>query len=421
MSELDNLLLIPKYLPKRNDIPILNRIETIPNTSSFDFLLHIVAYYITDHQMKVIIRRMDHPGGWKENLTIILYDETSKNTEEFIIGPSDSNYLLLNLTTKIELKKVNLDYEQIIPKRIVQTFETNKAFSILHYNTIMTLIELNPEYEYYFFDKDDRRKFIKDNFSPDILECYDLLVPGSYRADFFRFSYFCIFGGCYFDCKCTLRKPLREILLKNQHNFLLKDLGTPGLLTTFIASRNNQKFFQCIDKFKFFINNNLYDPKYICLSPMIFHDIFKDEKLDERYFTLPLSLPIWGISDQNKNIIVIFNYKGYYDECKKNLIIDYYLELFERKKIYFIKYKNFDSRYKIFFFPYQYLSETFDVKLTFSKGNQDHEDQILVIRKNIKKGWKSDLLIKIIDEKLDHEYLVIVESSKKWKKEIKFR
>jgi hypothetical protein len=50
MSELDNLLLIPKYLPKRNDIPILNRIETIPNTSSFDFLLHIVAYYITDHK-----------------------------------------------------------------------------------------------------------------------------------------------------------------------------------------------------------------------------------------------------------------------------------------------------------------------------------------------------------------------------------
>ena len=64
--------------------------------------------------MKVIIRRMDHPGGWKENLTIILYDETSKNTEEFII----------------------------------------------------------------------------DNFSPDILECYDLLVPETYKADFLDFLIF---------------------------------------------------------------------------------------------------------------------------------------------------------------------------------------------------------------------------------------
>jgi hypothetical protein len=418
MSEPDNLLLIPKYLPKRNDIPILNKIETIPNSSSLDFLLHIVAYYITDHQMKVIIRRMDHPSGWKENLIILLYDESLKNKEEINIGPSNTNYLSLNLTTNIELKKTNLDYEQIIPKRIVQTFETNKAFSILHYNTIMTLIELNPEYEYYFFDKDDRRKFIKDNFSPDILECYDLLVPGSYKADFFRFSYLYIFGGCYFDCKCTLRKPLREILLKNQHNFLLKDLGTPGLLTTFIASRNNQKFFQCIDKFKFFINNNLYDPKYICLSPMIFHDIFKDEKLDERYFTLPLSLPIWGISDQNKNIIVIFNYKGYHDECKKKIVLTHYTAFFNLRKMYCIKYGNFTPRYKIFFVPYKYLSETFDVKL---KGNQENEDQILVVRKNAQKGWKSDLIIKIIDEKIDHEYLVRVGPSKEWKKEIKFR
>jgi len=414
MSEPDNLLLIPKYLPKRNDIPILNKIETIPNSSSLDFLLHIVAYYITDHQMKVIIRRMDHPSGWKENLIILLYDESLKNKEEINIGPSNTNYLSLNLTTNIELKKTNLDYEQIIPKRIVQTFETNKAFSILHYNTIMTLIELNPEYEYYFFDKDDIRKFIKDNFSPDILECYDLLVPGSYKADFFRFSYLYIFGGCYFDCKIILRKPLREIILKDQNNILINDIGIPGLLAAIIISEKNEKFYKCIETIKLLINNRIYNSKYLFLSPIIFKDVFKDEKIDKRYTLVPLlpelrGIELRGIIDQNKNVIVILHYKGYYDEIKSNLLLDYYVILYKQRKLYFIKYEYNNPRYKIFFVPYRYLSEKFDVKLTFSKENQKDEDQIVVIKK---RGWKSDLLIKIIDEKLDHEYLIKVGPSK---------
>lgn len=86
----------------------------------------------------------------------------------------------------------------MIPKRIVQTWET-KDISPEFQVIINTWKNLNPRYEYYLFDKDERYAFIQKHFNSIILEAYDLLNPGSAKADFFKYCYLYIEGGVVTD------------------------------------------------------------------------------------------------------------------------------------------------------------------------------------------------------------------------------
>lgn len=86
----------------------------------------------------------------------------------------------------------------MIPKKIVQTWET-KDISPEFQVIIDTWKNLNPEYEYYLFDKDERYTFIQKHFNSIILETYDLLNPGANKSDFFRYCYLYINGGVTTD------------------------------------------------------------------------------------------------------------------------------------------------------------------------------------------------------------------------------
>lgn len=86
----------------------------------------------------------------------------------------------------------------MIPKRIVQTWET-KDISPKFQMIIDTWKILNPGYEYYLFDKDERYVFIQKHFDSIVLEAYDLLNPGANKSDFFRYCYLYIEGGVVTD------------------------------------------------------------------------------------------------------------------------------------------------------------------------------------------------------------------------------
>ena len=109
-----------------------------------------------------------------------------------------------------------------IPKKIFQTWETNKlTFGM--YDAVYTWINKNPDWEYYFFDKDNRRNFIRDNFSKKILAAYDNLNPGSYKADLFRFCVLYTHGGIYNDIKQELLVSLNDVLPSDVEFLSIKD------------------------------------------------------------------------------------------------------------------------------------------------------------------------------------------------------
>ena len=59
----------------------------------------------------------------------------------------------------------------------------------------------NPEFKHHLFDNTERRNFIEQNFEPKVLEAYDALIPGAYRADLWRYCVLYKLGGIYLDIK----------------------------------------------------------------------------------------------------------------------------------------------------------------------------------------------------------------------------
>ena len=223
---------VKKHIFPRSDIPVSNSFHVFFQNEMYD--LHIVLYYINRHQLKIIIRRLDDENGWDSTFSIKVYElldnnglfkNNFKKYDIINVPESKENYYTMTYIVKIDLIPTKLDYKQIIPKKLIQTSKSANNLSILHYNSIMTFLELNPEYEYQFFEDADCRKFIEDNFDKSILEAYDTLIPNAFKADLFRYCYLYKNGGVYTDCKMILRLPFRDWIPKNEDYILVEDAG----------------------------------------------------------------------------------------------------------------------------------------------------------------------------------------------------
>lgn len=109
-----------------------------------------------------------------------------------------------------------------IPKKIFKTWRTNKVGSEM-YNAIYTWIDLNPDWEFYFFDDSACREFIVEHFSKDILEAYDNIIPGAYKCDLWRYCVLYVYGGVYSDIKQEACLSLNEVLSKDIEFASVKD------------------------------------------------------------------------------------------------------------------------------------------------------------------------------------------------------
>ena len=78
--------------------------------------------------------------------------------------------------------------------------------SPLRINTIKHLLDLHPDYTYYFFTDRTSNEFVKEKF-PQYWELYDSFISGAYRADLFRGLALKYYGGYYLDCKASVIMP----------------------------------------------------------------------------------------------------------------------------------------------------------------------------------------------------------------------
>lgn len=224
--------------------PIKNKIK-VPNKDYIGY-----GYYISDFSVLLTIRRFDETRGWD---TIKVYIDD----EEFSLEPSNISHKKYILTTKTPLIKDDLSYTQEIPKIIVQT--SDKDHIDYHQRQLLdTLQELNPEYKYVFFNDSQRRKFIREFFSKNVMLAYDTLVPGAFKADFFRYCFIYIYGGCYLDYKTICLIPFREFIKKDDDYILCigyewsnsRDInvGTSYLNSVLISKPKNPLFLEAIEK-----------------------------------------------------------------------------------------------------------------------------------------------------------------------------
>jgi mannosyltransferase OCH1-like enzyme len=238
--------ILPSYIPSRVSslVPIANRYglsNTCTRNECGDF--HLVVYYHSSSECIVLLRRLDDIS-WNFNVSIYIENQISPyynirenlqliksedlQHEVFNLGKSSHFQQQYLINTTIILQPDNRIYNtQIIPKRIIQTYSSRYPSSIYQWLARKTFEDLNPEYELFMFNDKDCRQFLKEYFSSKVIDAYDILISSTFKSDLFRYAYLVVYGGCYFDHKMILRKPLRDIIHSND-TFLVCSDALPG-------------------------------------------------------------------------------------------------------------------------------------------------------------------------------------------------
>ena len=232
-----------------------------------------------------------------------------------------------------------------VPLTIYHSWSTNKVPTRMKEN-IYSLLESNPEFDYYLYSDEMSYKFIKDNFSNDVAEAFDTLKPGAYKSDLWRYCILYIKGGVYIDIKYnTVKKPLIDIvkdsptLYVNDRDIMLvgiKDCFYNGFM---ISPPNNVVFKDCIDEIVENCKNKLYrtNPLDItgpCLLGRIIQKHNKDYRKNNKYkFDETNLLSRVGVINY-ENTRILKTYPEYRNDQEVNDKVGHYASLWMKKDVY---------------------------------------------------------------------------------------
>jgi mannosyltransferase OCH1-like enzyme len=254
----------------------------------------------------------------------------------------DGNKYLLNSTNKkliIEemLKRrypLKPNYNSVVPLNIFQTWHT-KELPPLMLNCVNKIKNNNPRFSYYLFDDNDCREFIKNNFDDSVINAFEKIIPGAYKADLWRYCVLYKLGGIYLDIKYEPVNNFKLITLTEKEHWVL-DIDGTGIYNALIVSKpGNPILLRAINeivnnvKIKYYGLSSLSPTGPLLLSK--YFSIQEKKKLDMRHD--------FCIDFNNRYIyfngyIVLKQYNGYLKEHGKNQKVRHYSELWARRAIY---------------------------------------------------------------------------------------
>jgi mannosyltransferase OCH1-like enzyme len=261
-------------------------------------------------------------------VTSKILKEEKKERKNNIIKINDIN---IKLKIHYPMKKY---YNNIIPLNIYQTWHT-KNLPVLMYNTISKVKYNNPAFTYYLFDDEDCRRFIKNNFDTEILNAYDSLVPGAYKADLWRYCVLYKNGGIYLDVKYLPVNNFKFINLTESEHWVL-DVDKNGIYNALIVCKpKNPILFAAINKIVQNVKDKFYGSGPLePTGPKLLSHFFTDEQksnLDmyHDYYKTYENRYIYF-----NNYIILKSYKGYINEHNSNKKVEYYGKLWVKRQIY---------------------------------------------------------------------------------------
>jgi Glycosyltransferase sugar-binding region containing DXD motif len=148
-------------------------------------------------------------------------------------------------------------YKPSVPKKVFQTWHTHDLPPLMQ-SCVNRLRLQNPEFEFILSDDQECREFIRDNFTKerdcDVLDAYDRLIPGAFKADLWRYCVLYIHGGIYLDIKyeCVGDFRMRDLLRPSCKCGCRKDIwvheDNPDLVYTGLLVRPPKcpKMYECI-------------------------------------------------------------------------------------------------------------------------------------------------------------------------------
>jgi len=331
-----------------------------------------------------------------ENYKLNIYTNFSDN---YIIDINNNIIIKLGEDTDIYN---NITYE--IPKYIYMTspFKEEDLPSIIE-NQLNKIKIMNPGYQIFYYNDENCRNFIKENFK-EYLYDYDILIPSAYKADLWRYLILYKFGGIYMDIGHLPLKPFSEIIDINDEFISVRDFMNQGIHNAFICvypkhplikmtiditidnirkqeyginwlditgpctfarafnRLNSKPELQLIPEGKLLINNNMY--KFFYLDANVL-------KIQETH-----------IVDLNNKKIIKTKFKDYYNIMYSNLNKPRYSVLWKNKKVFINSNKIIPKSIYITDNNLEYINDLKLNNIEYSIKYYDENDRIEFIKSN---------------------------------------
>ena len=268
-----------------------------------------------------------------------------------------------------EYDYVKMKENAVIPLDIYQTWHTKSLPDKMKEN-VNNLKNKNPEFTYHLYDDNDCREFIKKNFDKDVLNAFDSLIPGAYKADLWRYCILYKKGGVYLDIKfkcednfklielvdneyLVLDRPYSRYIAniqddlnvfndKNFYKNIYKKIDTNfwknkeiGLYNALMVCKpNNTILLECINSIVENVKQQIYDYNHLYVTGpgLLGEKYFKGDYSKIKSVDLFNSLSGNYILNRNKKILS--HYPEYRIEQKKYQKNEYYYNLWLKKNIY---------------------------------------------------------------------------------------
>lgn len=229
--------------------------------------------------------------------------------------------------------KLNRIYHPTIPLHVYMTWNT-KELPPLMLKNVTKLSKQNPEFTFHLYDDAECRQFIQTHFRPEVVDAFDKLIPGAYKADLWRLCILYINGGYYMDIKLEPVGKFKLIeLSEGEHLVLDRPNLTKHIYNAFMICKAKHPFLlKCINCIVHNTETEYYGSS--CLSPT------GPELLGAVHTHYNGSIPIDLIYPHKypdhimyKGRLVLRNYVGYREEQRK-YHGNYYGTLWNNRKIY---------------------------------------------------------------------------------------
>jgi len=203
-------------------------------------------------------------------------------------------------------------------------------------NTVELLKKTNPTFTHELYDSKRRRSFIAQYFNTDILNTYDKLVPGAYKADLWRLCVIYQKGGFYLDIKyrCTPDFTLAEVV--DQGVVFVKERDSyRGIHNAFFGSyAKNPVLLNLINQIARNVQAMCKNDSLNITGPHVFSDFFDDSARKTcQYIYNWKSDREFSIDFTSNNKPALVPYESYRNESR-SLDLLYYNEMFNHGFIY---------------------------------------------------------------------------------------
>ena len=245
--------------------------------------------------------------------------------------------IMYKIPRSIPTFKLKNYYNSIIPLDVYQTWYTKdlpqKMKENLEFNKCA-----NPKITFHLYDDSECREFIKNNFEQDVLDAFDNLIPGAYKADLWRYCTLYIKGGIYLDIKYKCVNNFKFIALTEKEHFV-RDRPDNYVYTGLIVTLpQNEIMRNCIYQIVENVKNKFYGSDPLCpTGPCVLGKYFINKEIQqfEMYYQESfIENKFHKLYIVSNNQIILRFYKEYREEQSKFQKLKHYGELWKERNIY---------------------------------------------------------------------------------------